>query len=515
MRFAKAHSPSQEDTRKVKTQTTRQTVEVRADGEGLVSHAGALLLVELADRLELTGALAKAMASTRERRSAHDPGVVVRDLAVAVADGGDHVSDLGVLRGQEALFGPVASETTAHRVLKSVDAGALEAIRAARAVALARAWDAGARPKELILDIDASLLIAHSEKEGAAGNYKGGFGFHPLLCYLAETGEPLAALLRPGNAAAHTAADHFEVLQLALEQLPAQDLDREILARADIGGRTHAFTSDCHEAGIRFSVGYEVDERVRGAIAELPESAWRSAIDGDGAKRKGAQVTELTERVDLSVWPEGTRLIVRRERPHPGAQLSVLDCETGYRHTAFITDQTGEDIAALELRHRRRAKIEDAIRTGKETGMRRMPFAAFAHNEAWLEVSLLAQAMLRWAALLCLDGAARRRAPGALGPAGGAAVAAELAVGRGAGRRLRSAASIAGRGARSRRAVSQLQRLLVTPGRSRPAREWEPALRWASERHRKGAPGRFRGTALALLPTSSQPITPWGVKRVD
>ncbi len=388
----------------MKTQTTRQTVEVRADGEGLVSHAGASLLVELADRLGLTAALSEAMAPTRERRSAHDPGIVLRDLAVVIADGGDHVSDLGVLRGQEALFGPVASETTAHRVLKSIGADLLEALRTARAVALAKAWDAGARPEELILDVDASLLTAHSEKQGAAGNYKGGFGFHPLLCYLAETGEPLAALLRPGNAAAHTAADHFEVLQLALEQLPAQDLDREVLARADIGGRTHAFTSDCRDAGIRFSVGYEVAERVRGAIVELPESAWRRAIDGDGAEREGAQVTELTDRLDLSSWPEGTRLIVRRERPHPGAQLSVLDCETGYRHTAFITDQADEDIAALELRHRRRARVEDAIRVAKDTGMRKMPFAAFSHNQAWLETSLLAQALLRWAARLCLAG---------------------------------------------------------------------------------------------------------------
>jgi len=404
MRFAKTHSPTQEDTRKVKTQTTSQTVEVRADGEGLVSHAGAYLLVELADRLGLTAALGEAMAPSRERRSAHDPGVVVRDLAVAIADGGDHVSDLGVLRGQQALFGLVASETTAHRVLKSLDAGLLEALRDARAKALAKAWDAGARPEELILDIDASLLVAHSEKEGAAGNYKGGFGFHPLLCYLAETGEPLAGILRPGNAAAHTAADHFEVLALALEQLPEADLGREILARADIGGRTHAFTQDCHDAGIRFSVGYEVDTRVREAIAELRASAWQSAIDGDGEVREGAQVTELTNRVDLSSWPEGTRLIVRRERPHPGAQLSVLDCETGYRHTAFITDQEGADIAALELRHRRRARVEDAIRVGKETGMRKMPFAAFAHNEAWLEVSLTAQALLRWAARLCLEG---------------------------------------------------------------------------------------------------------------
>jgi hypothetical protein len=156
------------------THPTSQTVEVRADGEGLVSHAGAFLLVELADRLGLTAALSEAMSPTRERRSAHDPGIVLRDLAVSVADGGDHVSDLGVLRGQKALFGRVASETTAHRVLKSIDADLLEAIRAARAKALKRAWGARARPETITLDIDASLLSAHSEKEGAAGNFKGG-----------------------------------------------------------------------------------------------------------------------------------------------------------------------------------------------------------------------------------------------------------------------------------------------------------------------------------------------------
>jgi Transposase DDE domain group 1 len=289
MRFADPFATTKEDTRKVKTQTTSQTVEVRADGEGLVSHAGAFLLVELADRLGLTAALSEAMAPTRERRSAHDPGVVVRDLAVA--DGGDCLSDLGVLRGQEVLFGRVASESTAHRVIKSIDAVVGEAIRAARAKALKRAWDAGARPETITLDIDASLLTAHSEKEGAAGTYKGGFGFHPLLCYLAETGEPLAALLRPGNAGANTAADHFEVLQLALEQLPADDLGREILARADIGGRTHAFTQDCRDAGIRFSVGYEVDERVREAVLQTPErhGRARSTPTGPSARAPRSQ----------------------------------------------------------------------------------------------------------------------------------------------------------------------------------------------------------------------------------
>jgi Transposase DDE domain group 1 len=399
----KSQSQTQEDTRKVKTQTTAQTVEVSADGEGLVSHSGAYLLTELADRTGLTGALSGAMGQTRVRRSAHDPGVVLRDLAVSIADGGDCVSDLGVLAGQEALFGAVASQSTAHRVIKSIEGTRLEAIRAARAKARERAWEGGARPREIVLDIDATLITAHSEKEDAKGNYKGGFGFHPLLCYLAETGEPLAGLLRPGNAGSNTAADHFEVLQMALEQLPAADLRGEILVRTDIGGQTKAFAADCRDANICFSIGYEMKSRAREAIVALPEKAWHQAIDAEGTEREGAQVTELTEEVNLSTWPEGTRLIVRRERPHPGAQFEVFDTE-GYRHTAFITDQDGKDIAALELRHRRRARVEDAIRTGKETGMRAMPFAAFAHNRVWLELSLIAQELLCFLRSLCLQG---------------------------------------------------------------------------------------------------------------
>lgn len=386
----------------VKPTTRLQTVEVTADGEGLVSHAGAALLAELADRVGLTGALSEALAPTRERRSAHDPGRVLRDVAVMIADGGDCVTDLAALRGQERLFGAVASETTAHRVLKSIDEGALEWIRYARAAARGRAWDAGARPETITLDIDATIVCAHSEKEQAAGTYKRTFGFHPLLCYLDETGEPLAGLLRPGNAGSNTACDHFEVLGLALGQLPKQDLQREILVRCDIGGATHAFTHDCREAGIRFSVGYEVDERVREAILQLAESAWIQAIDGDGENRDGAWVAELSEHLDLSAWPEGTRLICRRERPHPGAQFQIFD-DHGYRYTCFLTDQDDRDIAKLELRHRRRARVEDRIREGKDTGMRNLPHHAFCHNQAWLEVSLIAQELLCWTKLVCLD----------------------------------------------------------------------------------------------------------------
>ena len=387
----------------VKPTTRFGTVEVTADGEGLVSHAGAALLVELADRVGLTAALSEALASTRERRSAHDPGRVLRDVAVMLADGGDCVTDIDACRGQERLFGARASETTTHRVLKSIDEQLLGQIRAARARARARVWDAGARPETITLNIDATLLTAHSEKELAAGNYKHGYGFHPLNCYLDETGEALAAILRPGNAGSNTADDHFTVLGLALAQLPAQDLDREILVRADIGGCTHAFTADCREAGIRFSVGYELNDTVRQAILELPETAWEQASNSDGEDREGAWVAELTDHLDLSAWPEGSRLIVRRERPHPGAQFQIFD-EHGYRHTCFLTDQDGTDIAVLELRHRGRARVEDSIRAGKDTGMRNLPHHAFEHNQTWLELSLIAQDLLCWTKLICLDG---------------------------------------------------------------------------------------------------------------
>jgi hypothetical protein len=320
-----------------------------------------------------------------------------------LADGGDCVTDLEGLRGQERLFGPVASETTTHRTLKAIDEALLAGVRRARAAGRARAWDAGARPDTLTLDIDATLLTAPSEKDGAAGNYKHGYGFHPIGCWLAETGEPLAAVLRPGNAGSNTAEDHFQVLSLALAQLPEQDLGREMLVRTDVGGCTHAFAGDCRDAGIRFSIGHPVDEPIRDQILEVPDAQWIAAADSDGEVRDGAWVTELTNRLDLNQWPEGTRLIARRERPHPGAQFTIFD-EHGYRHTCFITDQTEVDIAALEMRHRQRARVEDCIRNGKDTGMRNLPHHAFENNQTWLEVSLIAQDLLCWARLLCLEG---------------------------------------------------------------------------------------------------------------
>jgi len=215
-------------------------MEVTCDMPGLTSRAGTARVSALADRLELTGGLCAALRC-HSRKVRHEPGRVARDLAVMLADGGDCLTDLGALRDQQALFGAVASEATAYRCLERLDEAALAGIREARAAARKRAWDRPGAPGRLILDIDATLVTAHSEKEGAAGTYKGGFGFHPRLCFEATTGEALAGILRPGNAGANTAADHVTVLEAALAQLLEGVVDPGTLVRCDSGGATHDF----------------------------------------------------------------------------------------------------------------------------------------------------------------------------------------------------------------------------------------------------------------------------------
>jgi Transposase DDE domain group 1 len=248
------------------------TVDVTSDGAGLVSHAGSALLAQVADKLGFTGALSVRLAGIKQRRRGHDPGRVIRDLAVMLADGGECVSDLGGVRDQQALFGSVASDSTAFRVVNRIasEPGLLDALRAAHARARERFWKQHRAPDRLTIDVDATLITAHSEKEKAAGNYKGGFGFFPLLGYADQTREALGGLLRPGNAGANTAADHKTVLDLALAQIPVHYIESlQILVRADSAGATHGgipagLADYCRDANLRFSVGYELTEQVPG-----------------------------------------------------------------------------------------------------------------------------------------------------------------------------------------------------------------------------------------------------------
>jgi Transposase DDE domain group 1 len=383
---------------------------VSADGTGQVGHAGSALVAGVADRVGLTRALSEAMAPTRERRSAHDPGVVLRDLAVMLADGGDCLADLAAQRDQADLFGGVASDATAFRVIDSVDERCLERLRAAVALARARAWKLGVRPQRregseeaerTVIDIDATLIGAHSEKEGAQGNFKKGFGHHPLLCYLDGTGEAPAGILREGKAGSNTAADHIAVLDLALEQLDEQALEGEILLRADGAGATHELTVYCREARMRFSVGFDLDQRVREAILAMPRSAWIKAIRQDGSERRDSQVCEITARVDLSSWPERSRLIARRTKLKEGEQQAFADHD-GYRLAVFLTDQPDPDITALDLTHRQHARVEDRIREGKDCGLSNLPFRSFAHNQVWLWLVQPAQDLIAWTKQLAL-----------------------------------------------------------------------------------------------------------------
>ena len=268
---------------RVQRNSRGSAVEVRADGDGIISHAGVGLLVELADRLGLTGAL--GWGAGRGRRRRHPEAWVLRDLAVMLADGGDCLSDLGVLRAQPELFGEVASTPTAWRVVErlATDPDGLARLRAARAHARARAWQAGAHPDSelLLVDLDATLVDAHSEKQGAAGTYKHTFGFHPLLAYLDRadgTGEPLAGVLRPGNAAANATADLVEVAELALAQLPALAADQRVVMRSDSAGATLGLVARMRELGVGFSIGLPIDAHVREAILTVPEPAWTAAV---------------------------------------------------------------------------------------------------------------------------------------------------------------------------------------------------------------------------------------------
>lgn len=396
----------------------RRPVKVSADGAGVVSHAGVGLLREMAEFTGLVDGVSGALLDTYTGLPVHPPGRVFTDLAVAIADGADAVSGIAVLRDREELFGSVASMPTTWRLLDRIDAAHLDAVRGACGAARERAWAAGAGPDlsgELRLDFDATISIAHSEKENAAATWKRTFGFHPLLCFLdrpeVSGGEALAGLLRAGNAGSNTAADHISVLDMALTALPEHARPRpgdpdgpRLLARSDSAGATHAFAAACRARGVRFSFGFPVDERIQRVVDLIPDACWAPALESGGGLRDGAWVAEATGLVDLAGWPAGSRLILRKERPHPGAQLTFTDAD-GHRIQALLTDtpagQVPAQAAGLELRHRQHARVEDRIREAKASGLRNLPCRGFAANAAWLQAVLVAVDLVCWTKLVC------------------------------------------------------------------------------------------------------------------
>jgi hypothetical protein len=266
-------------------------------------------------------------------------------------------------------------------------------------------------------------VTAHSDKQGAAPTFKRGFGHHPLWAFIDHgpdgTGEPLAVLLRPGNAGSNTAADHITVLREALRQLPGHLAGtrpgRKVLIRSDAAGATHELLNWLVGQRLSYSVGFTLPEHIVDVLTTIPDREWQIAYDADGEPRPGAAVVEVTGLLDLSRWPAGMRVIVRRERPHPGAQLRLTDAD-GNRLTAFATNTApggpGRQLADLELRHRRRARAEDRIRCAKDTGLRNLPLHELDQNRIWCAIVTLACEITAWAQMLAFaEHPARRWEP--------------------------------------------------------------------------------------------------------
>lgn len=393
-----------------------------------VGQAGGVLLTETVRASGLDAEMSAALSPWRKPLAIHDPGKVVLDLALTLAVGGDCLADIALLRAEPRVFGSVASDPTVSRTIDALAAdapAALKAINTARAAARGRVWGlAGKHAPDyavdaaapLVIDIDATLVTSHSEKESAAPTFKRGFGHHPLCSFLDHgpegSGEPLAVLLRAGNAGSNTAADHIAIAKDALAQLPGHRPGsrpgRRVLIRTDGAGASHAFLTWLAGQRLSYSIGFGLPADTAELLKKIPAKVWTPAYDAHDTIRDGAWVAELTGLLDLTGWPPGMRVIARKERPHPGAQLRITDAD-GLRVTAFATNTRRGQLADLELRHRRRARAEDRIRCAKDTGLTNLPLHDFTQNQIWCAIVALACELTAWMQLLALTGTQARR----------------------------------------------------------------------------------------------------------
>ena len=389
---------------------------VEGGGDGVVAHVGLHALGAFADRLGLGDLLSAAVPWAGVRAPVHDRGKVLCQAMLMLAGGGEACTDIEALRAQRSLFGAVPSDSTLHRVMHELDGSTRAGLWDAVAEVRAQVWSRSSATVsgEVVLDIDASLHEIHSEnKVGTAANYKRGFGFHPIYCTADATGETLGVKLRPGNAAANSIADHVEVLDQAIAGLPAviavghRDgddaglVERRVRVRTDSAGCTR-FVWRCRERNIGFSVVARRNASVYAAISRIQcnDDAWTPALTQHGQPREGAAVAEITHLADMSAWPTGTRLIVRREPLHPGAQGSLFPSET-FRYWGHYTDSDLDPVTS-DVDMRAHARVEDNIRCLKDSGASRFPFTDLDANTAWLDTVCFADALVRWFQLLCL-----------------------------------------------------------------------------------------------------------------
>ena len=394
-------------------------------GDRVVSGAGLFVLGGFADRAGLAAELSAALPAVGERVPVHDRGVLLTHLCLVLAGGGEACSDIEGLRAQRDLFGTAASDSTLWRVLNSVGEAELAALWNTAAAVRERAWPPASGRDLLVVDIDSALVEIHSEnKDGAAPHFKGGYGFHPMVCSTTD-GEPLWGMLRAGNAAANSIADHLRVLDGAISMLPERDAAghrlgdhkdsvlRPMLVRIDAAGCPARIAHECAERNVGFAVAARATDGIGAAIAaaRCEGDPWAPAAPNPkhASRPSRAQVADLTALADLSAWPEGTRLIVRREPRHPGARRSLFPSET-FRYWGFLTDAAGSP-AHVDTLMRRHAHIEDSIKRLKDSGLARMPFRAWNANQAWTAMCLIALALVRWFQTNRLTGALAKAAP--------------------------------------------------------------------------------------------------------
>ena len=393
-------------------------------GDRVVWGAGLFALGRFADRVGLTGALSAAVRPRGERAPVHDRGEVLTHGLLMLAGGGEACTDIACLRSQRELFGEVASDSTLYRTLTGLGAGGPEALMGAAAAVRCGLWADRDRGRPLVVDVDSTLVEVHSQsKEGAAPHFKGGYGFHPMVCSTAD-GEPLWIKQRPGNAAANDIADHLEVIDAAVSMLPCPDsaghregddnelAQRPLVVRIDAAGCSATLAAKLRDRNIGFMVSARSNPAVEAAIRSVlgePDRWHNSPRQRPRRKRSHAQVADLADLVDLSGWPEGTRLIVRREPLHPGAQRSLFPSEN-FRYWGFLTDQSGE-VAQLDKLMRSHADVEDAVCRLKDSGLARMPFTAWHPNSAWAAMAMIGLALVGWFQTCCLTGALAKAAP--------------------------------------------------------------------------------------------------------
>jgi hypothetical protein len=380
-----------------------QRVEVTGRGAGVTNQSGTQLLGRIAQRLGVADGLSEVMAGAVTRASGHDRGRVFTQLSMTLAAGGRCLADLKTLRNQPELFGEVASDPTAWRAVHQVDDDAVAKMVAVRQDAIRRLLVFSGLD-EVVLDVDATLVNIDSEdKQHAMATFKGGFGFAPMVCMIEPLGLP-AGMLRPGNATANNAGDQLAVVDEAIGSLPVQWqaghaagddpslVRRRLLVRADTAGGTRKMLTGLAARNLIFSVGMRTSDVAVAGIQAIDETTWQGAVDADGQPREGAQVTEAAHLVP-SWAPQGTRAIVRRERPHPGAALRLWDYN-GWRHQVVLTNDDHIDIGVLEARHRGHAQVENRIKNLKDTGLSRLPFRAWNANRLWVELVLLGAVLL-------------------------------------------------------------------------------------------------------------------------